>query len=109
MSKLSKSLVTTIAVCALSAPVIVSAGPKNDLEGTAVKVSYSDLNLQDQKGAQTLYRRLQSAAKQACSVRSLQAEGSVERVAKSKSCYRETLTAAVAEVGNSNVSKIHAG
>ena len=109
MSKFSKSLVASIIVIALSAPAIASAESQSDLHGTAVKVSYSDLNLQDMKGAEILYRRLQSAAKQACSVGSLQEEGSVSSFAKSKSCYRETLTTAVAKVDNQNVSNIHAG
>lgn len=109
MSKLSKSLVASIIVFALGAPVVASAAPQSDLAGIAVKVSYADLNLQKIEGARVLYRRLQNAARQACDVRSLQIEGSLRNLAESRSCYREALAAAVAKVDNQKVSSIHAG
>ena len=109
MSKILKILVASIIVFALGAPAIASAAPQSSLEGTAVKVSFADLNLQKAAGAEALYRRLQNAAKQACGVRSLQIEGSVRKFAEARSCYRNALSAAVAEVDNERVSDIHAG
>jgi len=108
MSKSFKSLFVTTIVFALGAPAIASAAPQSDLAGTAVKVSYADLNLQKSAGAEVLYRRLQNAAKQACDVRSLQVEGSLRNFAATRSCYRNSLDAAVAKVDNAKVSSIHA-
>lgn len=109
MSKLLKSFVASTIIFALGAPALASAAPQSDLAGTAVKVFYSDLNLQKIEGAKVLYRRLQNAAKQACDVRSLQIEGSLRNLAESRSCYREALSAAVAKVDNQKVTGIHPG
>ena len=108
-SKLLKSVVAAVVVFALGAPAIASADSQSGLEGTAIKVSFADLNLQKAEGAEALYRRLQNAAKQACGVRSLKVEGSVSNIAATRSCYRAALTASVKKVDNENVSKIHAG
>ena len=106
-SKLFKSLLATIVVVALGAPVIASAGNKNELKGVSVKVSYADLNLEKKAGAQVLYRRLQNAAKQACDVRSLRVEGSLSNIAESRRCYRGALSAAVEQIDNEIVTNIH--
>ena len=76
MSKLLKSLVATFMIFALGAPAIASAS--DSLEGTAVKVSFADLNIEKAAGAKALYHRLQSAAKEACGVESLKNEGSAD-------------------------------
>jgi len=107
MSKLLKSLVATFMIFALGAPAIASAS--DSLEGTAVKVSFADLNIEKAAGAKALYHRLQSAAKEACGVESLKNEGSVKQIAQSRSCYRKALDSAVAKIGNENVSNIHTG
>ena len=106
-SKLFKSLLATIVVVALGAPVIASAGHKNELKGVSVKVSYADLNLEKKAGAQVLYRRLQNAAKQACGIRSFRVEGSLSNIAESRRCYRGALSAAVEQIDNELVTNIH--
>ena len=109
MSKFSKSLVTTVVVFALSAPVVASAAPMRDLEGTAIKVSYSELNLDKEEGAIVLYQRLQIAARQVCSVRTLTLKGSLLEVAEKNVCYHDTLDAAVSQLDNQYVNNLHAG
>ncbi len=106
-SKLFKSLLATIVVVALGAPVIASAGDKNELKGVSVKVSYADLNLEKKAGAQVLYRRLQNAAKRACDVRSLSVEGSVSNIVEARRCYRGALSTAVEQIDNEIVTNIH--
>ena len=106
-SKLFKSLLATIIVVALGAPAIASADAKSDLKVVSVKVSYADLNLKKEAGAQVLYRRLQNAAKQACGVRSLSVEGSVSNIVEARRCYREALSAAVEQIDNEMVTNIH--
>jgi len=106
-SKLFKSLLATIIVVALGAPTIASADAKSDLQGVSVKVSYADLNLEKQAGAKALYRRLKQASKQACDVRGLRIAGSVKRMADTRRCYQEALSAAVEKIDNELVTNIH--
>jgi len=106
-SKLFRSLLAIIIVVALGAPTFASAGTKSELQGASVKVSYADLDLEKLVGAKALYRRLQNGSKQACGVRTLKAGGTVQRMMKSRRCYREVLSAAVEKVDNYLVTQIH--
>ncbi len=106
-SKLFKSLLATVVVVALGAPAIASAGNMNELEDVSVKVSYADLNVENERGAQALYRRLKQASKQACDYRGLNITGSVGRVLETRRCYREALSAAVEKIDNEMVTNIH--
>ena len=56
----------------------ISAAPQSadELKGRAEKVSYSDLNVDKEEGAQALYRRLQRASKRVCGVESFNNAGS---------------------------------
>jgi len=113
MSKSSNSLVTIVAASifalALSAPSIAAAEADAGLKGTAKKVSYSDLNLEKEEGATILYQRLQVAARQVCNVRTFTVKGSLQEVAEKNVCYRDTLDAAVSQLDNQHVNKLHAG
>ena len=106
-SKLFRSLLAAIVVVALGVPAIASAGDKNELKGVSVKVSYADLNLEKEEGAQALYRRLQQASKQACDFHGFINAGSVKRLAETRRCYREALSAAVEQIDNELVTNIH--
>ena len=94
---------------ALGAPAMTMAAPDGRLNGTAMKVSYADLNIEKQEGAEILYQRLQKAAKQVCSGRTLTVKGSLTEAAARKSCIRDTLDEAVKQVNNQYVNKIHTG
>jgi len=107
MSKLFKSLVVSIIVFALGAPAIASADAKSDLKGVSVKVSYADLNLEKQEGANALYRRLQQASKQACGYRGLKISGSLKQMVESQQCYHQALSVAVEDLDNKLVTEIH--
>jgi UrcA family protein len=105
-SKLIKGVVAIVAVIAFSVPAIASA---EKLEGRSEKVSYSDLNVDKDSGAQALYRRLQSASKRVCGVESIKNAGSVRAVSDQRRCYRNTMDEAVAKVNNPTLTKIHQG
>jgi UrcA family protein len=109
MSNLSKSFIASIIALALCAPAMTMAAPDAGLAGTTMKVSYADLNLEKEEGAEILYQRLQKAAKQVCSVRTLSLKGSLTEAAAKTSCIRDTLGEAVKHVNNQHVNKIHAG
>jgi UrcA family protein len=108
-SKLVKSVVATVAVVAFSLPAIASADAGEELKGRAEKVAYSDLNVDKEAGAQTLYRRLQQASKRVCGVESLNIAGSLNAVAQAKRCYRETLDESVAKIDSAALTEIHEG
>lgn len=103
-SKLMRGIIASVAFIVLSAPAIASA---DGLKGKAVKVSYTDLDLEKEAGAKTLYRRLQQASKQACGLESLKTAGSVKIMSEMKTCYRTTLNSAVVKVDSDEVTKIH--
>ena len=105
-SKLMRVIIASVAIIVLSAPAIASA---DGIKGKAVKVSYTDLNLEKEAGAKSLYRRLQQASKQACGGESLNNAGSVKVMSEMKTCYRTTLAAAVEEVDSAELTKIHEG
>jgi UrcA family protein len=106
-SKIVKSLLTTIVIAALVAPTIASAGDRDELKGVSMKVSYADLNVNNEKDAKALYRRLKQASKYVCDYRRLNVAGSVGRMADLQRCYTEALSAAVDQVDNELVTKIH--
>ena len=105
-SKLFKGVVTTVAVVAFSVPAIASA---EEFEGRSEKVTYSDLNVEKESGAHTLYRRLQQASKRVCGVESIKNAGGVREISQQQRCYRDTLDAAVAKIDNATLTEIHEG
>jgi UrcA family protein len=109
-SKLFKSLLATIVVVALGAPAIASAGNMNEVENVSVRVSYADLNIENERDAQSLYRRLKQASKQACDYHGgLFNAGSLNRLTETRRCYEEALSAAVKKLDNETVTNIHNG
>jgi UrcA family protein len=109
MSKFVSILTTSIIALALGAPTIAAAEADAGLKGTSKKVSYSELDLDKEEGAIVLYKRLQIAARQVCNVRTFTVKGSLHEAAERKACYRDTLDAAVSQVNNQYVTKLHAG
>ncbi len=108
-SKLFKSLVATFVVIVLGGPAVVLAGTPSDFEDPKVTVSYADLNLETEKGVQTLYRRLKHASKEVSGFRSLTTVGDVGRFRKMRQYYNEALSNAVEKIDNERLSEIHAG
>lgn len=103
-----KSLITAVAIFAISAPAAASLGTDNDLN-SAVRVSYADLNLENAAGAQVLYSRLQRASKQACGVESYKNAGSISVKADMQRCYRNTLATSIEKIDSEELTKIHEG
>lgn len=108
-SKFVKAVVAAVATIAFSMPAIASAQVGTEVKGKSEKVSFSDLNIEKNEGAQQLYRRLQHASKRVCGVESLKVAGSIAEVSQSRRCYREALDAAVAKMDNSALTELHEG
>ncbi len=107
--KLFKSLVATFVVIVLGGPAVVLSGTPSDFEDAKVTVSYADLNLETEKGVQTLYRRLKLASKEVSGFTSFGRFGSAGLMQKARQSYRNTLSNAVEKIDNERLSEIHAG
>ncbi len=108
-SKLFKSLVATFVVIGLSGPAVVLADTPSYIEDAKATVSYVDLNLENEQGVRVLYRSLQRASREVCGVTSLRIAGSLSDLRKPQQCYRETLSNAVDDIDNDDLTRIHAG
>lgn len=107
--KASRLATIAAAVLALSIPVSGIASAPGEPDADKIRISFADLNIHNEAGARVLYGRLQRASELACSVDSYRILGSLERVAKTRQCYEETLDEFVAQVDSAALKKIHAG
>jgi len=105
-SKLIKGVVATVAVIAFAVPAVSSA---SEVKGRAVKVTYTDLNVDKESGAETLYRRLQQASKRVCGVESIKTAGGIQELKEQRRCYEDALDEAVARINNPILTRIHEG
>lgn len=105
--KARKLIVSAVVALALAGPTSVLAGQGEESGASKVKVSFADLNIDHVAGAKVLYRRLQQASADVCSVDTFQKLGSLERLAKTQKCYEITLDEAVAEFDSTALKQIH--
>jgi UrcA family protein len=98
-SMLAAGLFTLI--CAVNSGGALAAEPSQSL--TKI-VHYGDLNLDSKQGAETLYARLRSAAKEVCSpLQSIE----MSRQREWKNCFNNALANAVGQVDKTTVSALH--
>jgi UrcA family protein len=93
---------------ALALPAATLAAAPSGHGDTALKVDFADLNIHSTAGARTLYARLQRASAKACDVRALREYTSIEHYVASKTCFEETLAAAVRKVESEALADLHA-
>ena len=105
--KILRGVVATIVVLGL--PVAALANGDSEIIGKSEKVSFADLNVEKEVGAKQLYRRLQQASKRVCGVESLTKVGSLREMSRAKSCYKNSLDSAVAEINSEALTEIHQG
>jgi UrcA family protein len=101
-------LVGTLLAAAVPLPVLASVSEAS-LESVRIEVSYADLDLDNVAGIDQLYRRLKSAAAEACGPTSLYSAGSVKQLRSNKTCYRDLLDRAVTQADNEALSRRHSG
>ena len=73
---------------------------------TSVRVSYADLDLSEAGGAQTLYARIKSAAREACGPEPAVLD--LRDAAGYKACYEQAVAKAVNRVGSDQLNALHA-
>jgi UrcA family protein len=87
---------------ALAAPALLAA----DVDQPPSKVvSYADLNLSNPAGAETLYRRIQGAAKQVCKQYNAT---ELAMLSVFNSCYKTAVANAVRSVNSNPLTALHA-
>ncbi len=102
--KLSHTLGTVGLTILLSVGANATMIKTND---AVIKVDAEGLDLNSKRGQEILYHRLQNAAKQICGSSNLSQVGSIARVLANKSCYKETLDAAVQNTGVPEMEVFH--
>ncbi len=98
---IARILATGLMSAAMATAQATGASP----EIPAVQVQYADLDLGTEYGAETLYKRIQSAAKQVCpweDQRNLRAWRASQR------CISDAIARAVADVNNPQLAKVDA-
>ncbi len=88
---------------------IYALGESINVEKHSVKVSYADLNLDNEKGAAALYGRLQKASKSVCGVRLARDLRSLRWIRVADECYERALSTAVDAVGSERLLSLHQG
>ena len=75
----------------------------------SVTVPFGDLNLNNEKGAAVLYRRLQIASESVCGVRIAREQRCLRSQRLADDCYHRALTTAVESVGSEMLASLHQG
>ena len=73
---------------------------------TSVRVSYADLDISGAAGAQTLYARIKSAAREACGPEPAVLD--LRDAAGYNACYEQAVAKAVHRVGSDRLQALHA-
>jgi UrcA family protein len=88
---------------------VYAIGDSIHVEKRSVKVSYADLNLNNEKGVAVLYRRLHVASESVCGVRLARDQKSMRFMKIAEDCYEEALSRAVDAVGSELLLAHHQG
>lgn len=92
-----------------SIPLLATAAIKTNESGERiVSVQIDDLNLSEQQGVAVLFRRLQRASDQVCGSRNRVEAGSLKQRQLNQRCYSETLSEAVQQFDNAELSQLYA-
>lgn len=105
--KAHRLVVVAVLALALGSPAVAIASPGAESDADKIRVSYADLNIHSYAGARVLYARLQKASENACDVDTYIKLGSLERLAKTKACYQETLDEFIARIDSVPLKRIH--
>lgn len=106
--KQRRTVPSVILATAFSISVTALAAAPNHFKHTEVTVTYYDLDVHSEKGAKTLYSRLQRASRKACALRG-RGISSLREVADAKRCYAESLSAAVERIDSKPLTRLHSG
>ena len=95
-----KSTAIAVIFAALAGTSTLLNASLQDVEVHSVTLSFADLNLGAEKDQQTLYQRLQQAAKNVC--KTLEARNAVQ-IRESRECYDKAMNDAIDDIGNAGM------
>ena len=102
---MKKIFVLLFAAMILSATA--DAAAPSTINDVSIRISYSDLNIDNDAGAKKLYSRLRNAAEQACGLGSYLDLGSLAAISTAKKCYVELLDKAVTRIDHEQLTRLH--
>ena len=108
-SPLVATLAASVAVAGLLSAGVASAGDSgasSTVEVAQVVVGYADLDLDTERGAAALQRRIAAAARQVCGAPSPR---DLRMYQKARDCMAAAIARAVEDVGSPRLAKLHAG
>jgi len=100
------SVVSLVAVTALSLPLITLAGAENK-QDVNMSLLNSEWQPEVDNEANAVYGKLKSQTKEVCGPSDRRITGSVRQSQKVEQCYEGTLTAAVERLDNPEVAELH--
>lgn len=100
----TRHLTLSIAAAAQLLVSVASAEPNTVDEAPRVVVRFAELDLSKAAGADALYQRIRSAARNVCSMHESRDPA---QIARSYSCYRSAVDNAVAQVNHPRLSLLH--
>ena len=103
-------LLSASILCVICGVIIIpSAGAMIHLEGDNVaRVTFSELDLSQQEGVETLYQRLKIATRMVCGTNDNRTRSLSTRHA-AKKCYNKALDDSVRSIGNPRLDALHNG
>lgn len=103
--KANRSPLSLVAASAFALGLAAGPALADDSDvAPGVKVSYADLDLSKQAGAEALYGRIQAAARSVCE----RADGrDIDRFTLYRQCYTESIEAALKEVDVKSLYAVH--
>ncbi|HEX5007956.1 MAG TPA: UrcA family protein [Hyphomonadaceae bacterium] len=104
MSRSFRTAPALILAAAILTPAAVAQSP---LQPASIEVSHADLDLTAKAGAQTLLKRMQTAAQRICGQRPSPRQ--IQATVRHEACTREAMNSAVAALDVPTVTALFAG
>lgn len=88
---------------------IYAMGEAIKFDEVSITVPFDDLNINNEKGAAVLYRRLKNASETVCGVQLARDQRCLRSQRIAEDCYNRALTTAVESVGSEMLASLHEG
>ena len=99
------SLLATV-LSALSVNIaLADEGATQAFNNDGITVTYHDLNLANSEGLDSLYRRVESAARKVCGVENFRVSLNIAR--KNRDCVSSSINAAIGQIGDTRLTALH--
>ena len=88
---------------------VYSIGDSLDIERLSITVPYGDLNINNEKGVEVLYGRLQAASRSVCGIQLARKQKCMSCMRIARDCYEDALARSVDAVGSELLLAFHQG